>query len=80
MPNTGPRRLTAVTVRMADAVATAAIERSNTPAMMQMVVVAAKINRMDDWSRMLAAFVKEKNDRDATASSRARVPKTATIP
>ena len=47
-PPTRPTALMALTVMIADAVATAAIDRSKIPAMMQTVVVAARISRTDD--------------------------------
>ena len=47
-PPKSPTALMALTVMMAEAVATAAIDRSKIPAMMQTVVVAARISRTDD--------------------------------
>ena len=70
----------ALTVMMADAVATAAMDRSKIPAMMQTVVVAARISRTDDWSRMFAPFWSDRNDGDVKASTTKRRPKTPTIP
>jgi len=77
IPATSPTVLIALTVMMADAVATAAIERSKTPAMMHSVVVDAKIKRMDDCSRMFAALSNDRNDDgDAKANSTKSTPKT----
>ena len=80
MPMTMPNALMAFTVIIAEAVAVAATERSKMPAMIQSVRTVAMMKRIDDWSRMFAAFCHERNEGEEIARTTKSNPKTPTIP
>ena len=65
---------------MALAVATAATERSKIPVIMHKVEVAASIRSAEFWSRMLAAFARDKKTGEAKDRTVNRRRKTPTIP
>jgi len=65
---------------IADAVAVAATERSKMPAMIQSVNTVAMMKRIDDWSRIFAAFCHERKEGEERARTTKSNPKTATIP